>query len=218
METNKFVMITVSLVVAVVLVTGVLIPSIGNVSSDGGEYTNENPAFKFIKTDNPSIDMDVGYVSNTHFLTLNSNDIQEMTLSGDSAIVYIDNNIIVYFVGDEAFVKVVSTNEIVPVGDSVMFSVYQDEDGVDVGEDYTSPIPEWAYIPDSTGDYGFYPTGADITKDSNSVTIQDVGTVTAISGTTEGSSQALVTVLSIIPVIIVVGLIVAAITLVIRKQ
>lgn len=211
----------VTIIVGVILTTGVLIPVISNAVSEGGEYTNENPTFKFTKeTENISVDMDINYVENSHALTLNANDIQEVTLDNSgNAIIYVDNNIIVYISNANLNILVkASGNVITENGGALQNAIYQHDDVVDVGNDYQSPAPEWAYIPDSTGEYGFFPTGAEIVKDESSVSVQNVGTLTAISGTIEGMSPTLSSMLSIIPLIVTVGLILGAVTMFIRKS
>lgn len=221
MNTQKFTIGVITLVIAVILVTGVLIPVISNAVSEGGEYTNENPTFKFTKeTENISVDMDINYVENSHALTLNANDVQEATLDDSgNAIIYVDNNIIVYISNSNLNILVkASGNVITENGGALQNSIYQHDDVVDVGNDYQSPAPEWAYIPDSTGEYGFYPAGAEIVKDEGSVSVQNVGTLAAISGTIEGMSPTLSSMLSIIPLIVTVGLILGAVTMFIRKS
>ena len=222
MNTKGIITAIVTIIVGVILTTGILIPIIGDATGGGEEYTNENPTFKFVKvTENPSVDMDISYVENTHVLTLNSNDIQEVTLNDDGkAIVYVDNNVIVYVEDSNLSIKAKATGEVTTVeSGAIQTSIYQHDDVVDIGDDYHSPAPTWAYIPDSTGTYGFYPTDAEITTNNDSVTVQNIGTLTAISGTTESNvSPTVATVLSVIPLIVIVGLIVATVGYFMRRE
>ncbi len=221
MNTQKFTIGVVTLIIAVVLVTGVLIPVIGDATGGGEEYTNENPTIKFVKvTENPSVNMDVIYVENTHVLTLNSNDYQEVTLNDrGQAIVYVDNNVTVYIEDSNMCIITKATGEVTVDEGALSSAIYQHDGVVDIGNDYHSPAPEWAYIPDSTGTYGFYPTGAEITTNSDSVTVQDIGTLTAISGTTESNvPPTLRSMISIIPLIVIVGIIIGTVTMFLKKN
>lgn len=222
MNTKGIITAIVTIIVGVILTTGILIPIIGDATGGGEEYTNENPTIKFVKvTENPSVNMDVIYVENTHVLTLNSNDYWEVTLNDQGqAIVYVDNNVIVYIEDSNLCIITKATGEVTTVeGGAISTAIYQHDDVVDIGDDYQSPVPTWAYIPDSTGTYGFYPTGAEITTNNDSVTIQGIGTLTAISGTTESNvSPTIAAILSVIPLIVIVGLLIATVTMFIKKQ
>ena len=219
MNTQKFTIGVISLAVAVILVTGVLIPVIGNSTQEGGPYTNEGYTFRYNLVENPT-NIDIMLIYDMEGLTINSDDIQT---NDTNAIVYADNNVVVCSNEQVLTVKIMS-NGTTMTGDSVNVDIYQGDDGVEISDgeelDYTTPAPEWAFVANSEGDYGFFPDGTSIIKDEHAVTVSGVGTIALISGESSGSgvSPTTASMLSVIPLIVIVGLLIGAITMFVRRN
>ena len=161
METNKTVLILAALVVAITMTMGVLTPIIAESTSDNHQ-TNEGAGwirFAYDSNENTSYTISI----NSSNLTI-TNNTDTQTPSGDSGntILYADSNSSVW--ADSGTIRVLGKSN----GSSEYWTasadltITRDSNGVNITDgtnDTTYDSPSWAYIPISTGTYGFFQNG-----------------------------------------------------------
>lgn len=167
MDVKHIMTVIVTLIVCVTLTAGVLIPVIEDAS--GTVVTHENEGAESLRftlaTGDYLITMDA---DGTDAYIINGTDRQSLT--DYSGLIYADENVGVYVDWDSGTITVCGTNSNgIPGYTSITELVYiqKTSESVTISDGIntigTFPVPSWAYIPMSTGKYGYFPNGTEIT-------------------------------------------------------
>ena len=156
------------LVASMVLVAG--LPLISGIMSDTVTVTNEGAGDLRFNL----VDSHVSYtvsiaqnLDNTGIDITNGSDVQTL-LYDDASIIYADDNIAIWY--DANDLKIIGPNNGVYMSGEIndVVTVSRTVSGVDVAigdpaEVLTFPAPTWAYVANSTGKYGYFENGTEIT-------------------------------------------------------
>ena len=161
METNKTVLILAALVVAITMTMGVLTPIIAESTSDNHQINEGAGWIRFAYDSNEN----TGYtlsINSSNLTITNNTDTQTPSGDSGSTILYADSNSSVW--ADSGTIRVLGKSN----GSSEYWTasadltITRDSNGVNITDginDTTYDSPSWAYIPISTGTYGFFQNG-----------------------------------------------------------
>ena len=156
------------LVASMVLVAG--LPLISGIMGDTVTATNEGAGDLRFNL----VDSHVAYTVNiaqnlddTGIEITNGSDVQTL-LYDDASIIYADDNIAIWY--DQSDLKLICPNDGAYVSGNIndVVQVSRTASGVEVAigdpaEVLTFPAPTWAYVANSTGKYGYFENGTEIT-------------------------------------------------------
>lgn len=167
MDTGKTTTLVISLIIGVVMITGILAPICAEATSQSSESVeNEGVGWvRFALDRNAGTTYSLSYTEDDNAAYLdNGTDRQTFAWDDDTSvfetIFYADSNFSVWI--DEYTTHILGTKDGNPiyVKDFMEFTIVRDASGVTVTTDISEPmtfgVPTWAYIPMSTGNYGFF--------------------------------------------------------------
>lgn len=169
MELNakQFTMVIASLIVGIVLIVGILTPICAEASSQSSETVENEGAgwvrFALDRNANTTYSLSYSEDDDASYMD-NGTDRQTYVWDDDASdfdtIFYADSNLSVW--SDEYGSHILGTKDGNPIyaEDFIEFTIIRDASGVTITPDTSEPltfgVPTWAYIPVSTGNYGFF--------------------------------------------------------------
>ena len=168
MDTGKTTTLVISLIVGVVMITGILIPICAEATSQSSESVENEGAgwVRFALDRNAGTTYSLSYSEDENASYINNGTDRQTYTWDDSntsvfeTILYADSNLCVWM--DEYGSHILGTKNGNPIYVSgfIEFTIIRDASGVTVTTDTSEPLtfgmPTWAYIPVSTGNYGFF--------------------------------------------------------------
>ena len=163
----------VSVVVAIVIIAGVLFPVVGQATTTTVTIENEgSTGIKFTKVTSGDYTVTFG-LSGDDFVATNGTDTQTIDTQ---CILYADENVGVWIGSDDNIhllgVSDNTTQNAIFLDSDATITVTKTSSGVTIADGTvtkTFGVPTWAYVPSSTGTYGYFENGTEVTVNSDPV-------------------------------------------------